>query len=178
MPSKEERKARELENLKKNSPYALPNNPSQSGWSTGQIKEKFYSGLLYLYSLFDSLRNDNEDKHEGMVVRDKDGSIEVPEEPTSDNDAVSKAYVDEIVREAIKDVYRDKGSVANYSSLPENPQVGDTYNLAETGDNFMWNGYFWDRLSGNLVAGSGVSVNDNTISSLTTATDVVINIKD
>lgn len=87
-------------------------------------------------------------------------------------------YVDEKISDFYNTAYRDRGSVANYSSLPENPQIGDTYNLAETGDNFMWNGAFWDKLSGDIIAGSGVSVNNNTISSLTTATDVVINLKD
>ena len=39
----------EIEKLKKNSPFELPDNPSQSGWNTKQIKEKFYAGLLVLY---------------------------------------------------------------------------------------------------------------------------------
>ena len=38
----------ELEQLKKLSPYSLPDNPSQSGWTTKQVKSKFYQGLFYL----------------------------------------------------------------------------------------------------------------------------------
>ena len=46
----------ELEYLKQNSPYALPDDPSSSGWSTAQIKEKHYAGLLFLYNLFKQTR--------------------------------------------------------------------------------------------------------------------------
>jgi hypothetical protein len=55
-----EKEKQELEILKAKSPYSLPDNPSQSGWSAKQIKEKFYSGLIYLYSLFKEHRVDNE----------------------------------------------------------------------------------------------------------------------
>lgn len=49
MPTKEEL---ELETLKRNSPYALPSDTAASGWTSAQVKEKFYAGLLYLYNLF------------------------------------------------------------------------------------------------------------------------------
>ena len=45
----EERQAQELKNLKNNSPFALPDDPSNSGWSTAQIKEKHWMGLVILY---------------------------------------------------------------------------------------------------------------------------------
>ena len=51
----------ELEQLKKLSPYSLPDNPSQSGWTTKQVKGKFYQGLFYLYNLIDGERTDIED---------------------------------------------------------------------------------------------------------------------
>lgn len=56
----------ELELLKKNSPASLPNNPSASGFSTAQIKEKFYAGLLLLYKWFKTLRIDVNSKVDGM----------------------------------------------------------------------------------------------------------------
>lgn len=56
----------ELELLKKNSPASLPNNPSASGFSTAQIKEKFYAGLLLLYKWFKTLRIDVNAKVDGM----------------------------------------------------------------------------------------------------------------
>lgn len=46
-------KEQELAKLKKNSPYELPDNPAESGWSTQQIKEKFYAGLLVLYEFLE-----------------------------------------------------------------------------------------------------------------------------
>lgn len=49
MPTKEEL---ELQTLKRNSPYALPDDTASSGWTSAQVKEKFYAGLLYLYNLF------------------------------------------------------------------------------------------------------------------------------
>ena len=58
----------ELEQLKKLSPYSLPDNPSQSGWSTKQVKAKFYQGLFYLYSLFKTLREDMQEILDGDVI--------------------------------------------------------------------------------------------------------------
>lgn len=160
----EEREALELEVLKKLSPYGLPNNPAQSGWSTEQIKAKFYEGLFYLYQLFKGLRATTEEVAENA------------EEVVST--AASKTYVDDAIAEAIANVYKGMGSVSTYTDLPSNPAVGDTYNVVSTGDNYTWTGEFWDKQAGDIIAGSGVTVNQNTISSLTTATDVVINIKD
>ena len=53
MPTQEEL---ELQTLKSNSPYALPDDTAASGWTTAQVKEKFYAGLLYLYDLFKETR--------------------------------------------------------------------------------------------------------------------------
>lgn len=47
----------ELETLRRLSPKSLPDNPSQSGFSTSQIKEKFYLGLEYLYVLLTDARD-------------------------------------------------------------------------------------------------------------------------
>ena len=57
MPTREEQ---ELETLKANSPYALPDDAAASGWTTAQKKEKFYAGLLYLYELFKASRSSTE----------------------------------------------------------------------------------------------------------------------
>lgn len=48
----------------------------------------------------------------------------------------------------ISTVYRYKGSVANYDALPvSNREVGDTYNLLDTGANYAWTDSGWDKLS-------------------------------
>lgn len=57
----QEEKLREQQKLKELSPYSLPDNPSQKGWSSGQIKSKMYQGLFYLYELFAGFRDDTED---------------------------------------------------------------------------------------------------------------------
>ncbi len=53
-------KEEELEQLKLNSPYSLPDDTAFSNLTSAQIKEKFYKGLFYLYDLFTKLRDDNE----------------------------------------------------------------------------------------------------------------------
>ena len=66
MVDRTEQEAQELEQLKENSPYRLPDNAAESGWTTEQIKEKFYAGLFYLYKLFKALRKSNDDFTEDM----------------------------------------------------------------------------------------------------------------
>lgn len=48
----------ELKKLKALSPYSLPDNTSEAGLTTAQVKEKFYAGLLYLYELFVQVKDD------------------------------------------------------------------------------------------------------------------------
>ena len=57
----------------------------------------------------------------------------------------------------ISTIYRYKGTVATYDQLPVASQViGDAYNIAsddkshgiKAGDNVVWNGTYWDNLSG------------------------------
>lgn len=44
-------------------------------------------------------------------------------------------------------LYRYKGSVTNYASLPAaNNQVGDVWNVEATGMNYAWTGEDWDAL--------------------------------
>lgn len=54
----------------------------------------------------------------------------------------------EIINQKVASVYRVKGSVATYSSLPSsNNVVGDVYNIRDTGANYVWTNYGWDKLS-------------------------------
>ena len=58
-----------------------------------------------------------------------------------------EAYKQE-VNSKLSVVYRYKGSVANYDALPTtNQEIGDTYNLLDTGANYSWKGDGWDKLS-------------------------------
>lgn len=61
------------------------------------------------------------------------------------------------LRSEISTIYRYKGTVATYDQLPVASQVvGDAYNIAaddkshgiKAGDNVVWNGTYWDNLSG------------------------------
>lgn len=63
----------------------------------------------------------------------------------------SAKLVKDYVDAKVSNVYKIKGSVADYSSLPtENLTVGDTYNLLDTGDNYVWDGIAWDKLGGTI----------------------------
>ena len=59
---------------------------------------------------------------------------------------VSKQYA-----ESIGAALKYKGSVSTYSALPSNGQeIGDTWNVLDTGDNYAWTGIEWDKLSGTV----------------------------
>ena len=44
-----------------------------------------------------------------------------------------------------------KGTVATYDDLPDDAEVGDMYNVLDTGANYAWNGTAWDPLGGSFV---------------------------
>ena len=45
-------------------------------------------------------------------------------------------------------VYRYKGSVSSYDTLPtEGQKNGDVWNVLDTGANYAWTGSYWDKLS-------------------------------
>lgn len=48
----------------------------------------------------------------------------------------------------ITSVYRYKGSVKDINALPAEKQLGDVYNLEDSGDNVAWDGNSWDYLGG------------------------------
>ena len=51
------------------------------------------------------------------------------------------------LRSDLSSVYRYKGSVANYASLPAgDSETGDVWNVEATGMNYAWTGQGWDAL--------------------------------
>lgn len=78
----------ELEQLKKLSPYSLPDNPSQSGWTTKQVKGKFYQGLFYLYDLIDGERTDIEDVQNTLANLNLDDFVTEDEAQEIKNEAM------------------------------------------------------------------------------------------
>lgn len=72
-----EKEQKELDTLIKKSPYALPDNPSASGWTSSQIKAKFAEGLVYLYSLLKEKENNLSEENalllskiENLILKD------------------------------------------------------------------------------------------------------------
>ncbi|MCB5277712.1 MAG: hypothetical protein LHW62_08465, partial [Candidatus Cloacimonetes bacterium] len=67
----------------------------------------------------------------------------------TDTEYPSAKLVKDYVDSKVSSVYKIKGSVADYASLPnENLTEGDVYNLLDTGDNYVWDGTAWDKLGG------------------------------
>ena len=98
-----DKKQQEIEKLKQLSPYSLPDNPSQSGWSLGQIKEKFYTGLFYLLNTIQELRDNSEllsgelrqelTKAEGTLNDILNGNTVVPNAlKDSEGNIINEAY--------------------------------------------------------------------------------------
>lgn len=85
----------------------------------------------------------------------------------------------EAVRDSLAKMITYQGSVDNYSDLPENPQVGYSYNVknadkehgVNAGDNVVWNGESWDNLGGSvdmsLFAELGKDVRFNAVTATT-----------
>ena len=83
---------------------------------------------------------------------------------TSATDALSAAQgkvLSEKIDEAVSSVYRVCGSVANYEALPTNAQVGDVYDLLDTGVNYVWTADSkWDSLAGTIDLSEYLKIED------------------
>lgn len=72
--------------------------------------------------------------------------------PTNNNQLANGAgyqtasEVQNAINNAVSSAYKYKGSVANQEALPKSPDVGDVYNLEDTGANVAWDGSKWDNL--------------------------------
>ena len=74
------------------------------------------------------------------------GDAQILNKPT----IITEEQVDQKINAAIGSVYKVKGSVANYNSLPtEDVSIGDVYNLEDTGANYVATSTTpdWDKLS-------------------------------
>lgn len=79
------------------------------------------------------------------------------------NTATEGLATEEYVNSKVSAVYKYKGSVANKDALPESPELGDTYNLEDTGANVAWDGTKWDSL-GMTIDLSGYVQEDELVS--------------
>jgi len=89
--TEEQRQAQEIADLKANSPFALPDSPSSSGWSTEQIKEKFYKALIILYGYIVVERN----RISTLEEEGFDGLTEAVQKIVSGVSIVAKALKDQ-----------------------------------------------------------------------------------
>lgn len=65
---------------------------------------------------------------------------------TNDSGFQTASDVQSAINSAVSSVLKYKGTVANREALPSNAEVGDTYNLQDTGGNVAWDGTKWDDL--------------------------------
>lgn len=83
-----------------------------------------------------------------LLQRKVDGDVVAGDTKTFD-DLVKDVYeIKEDVKNKFLGVYRFKGTVPAYIYLPEeNNNIGDVYNVQDTGANYAWDGQDWDKLS-------------------------------
>lgn len=65
---------------------------------------------------------------------------------TNDSGFQTANDVQSAINSAVSSAYKYKGSVANQEALPQSPELGDVYNLEDTGANVAWDGTKWDNL--------------------------------
>lgn len=86
-------------------------------------------------------------KAEKTVEDAKQIIVEIPTEYVRTE--TFEAFRDEITSK-VSSVYHFKGSVADYDSLPIINEIGDVYNLLDSGANYAWTSTGWDKLSETL----------------------------
>ena len=72
----------------------------------------------------------------------------------------------ENIKSTMINVYKFKGSVATFSSLPINASIGDVYNVSDTGMNYGWTGAEWDALGEKLDIDEALSKRIKVVNSL------------
>jgi len=71
-----------------------------------------------------------------------------------------------------------KGTKANYAALPSSGQeIGDMWNVTDTGANYAWDGTAWDKLSENVDL-SGCVPTSRTINGKALSTDITLTASD
>ena len=86
-------------------------------------------------------------------------------ELTNDSNYITSSEVDTKINSAVAAVYKVRGSVDNYESLPiSNVTVGDVYNLLDTGSNYVCisiDPIIWDKLSETIDLSSYSTTEEN-----------------
>ena len=115
----------EYQKLKVNSPWALPFNPSEEGWTAAQIKEKFWKGLIVLLDIINSDRDALETKLSSVdsILDDLNSVSKVMPRAIADEDGVS------IKNGYVKLSSLTGGLISVLKYIKENGQTGNIYDL-------------------------------------------------
>ena len=85
---------------------------------------------------------------DGTIVRSLPEQVSYNDERIEDQ-GTRLTTLEAQVAAALVGVFHYKGSVATYGDLPATDnEVGDVYNVLDTGKNYAWSGIFWDDLGG------------------------------
>ena len=116
---------------------------------TDKYAELFTDSLnVYSKAQNDGLLDTKADKSTTYTKTEVNGLLD---DKADKSDTYTKEQTDSAIASAISSVYKYKGSVANYSSLPSSGNtIGDVYNVEDTGDNYAWTGTTWDKLAGTV----------------------------
>ena len=106
-------------------------------------------------------------------------------ENLSGNTVAAIGDLEETINTKISAAYIYKGSVTNYTDLPESGNTGDVYNVVNAngnipaGTNYAWNGTAWDALGGSVDLSNYVTKNitDGLRSDLSTAQGDITGLK-
>ena len=115
-----------------------------------QIIKCILAAMLKLEKTVDSNLNDKLDRGGYLVgtAQTLSDTITTEIQNRIDADASVLQNANNYTDSRVSAVYKVKGSVANYASLPTSGQViGDVWNLLDTGSNYVWTASGWDKLS-------------------------------
>lgn len=98
------------------------------------------SDKIYLVIVGDISSPISGESLEAEIAARKEADIEVLEN--------AKTYTDDKIRKSKLFVYA--GQVDTAADLPETAEIGEVYNVVDTGANYAWSGTGWDKLSENI----------------------------
>ena len=119
--------------------YPMPTKTSQLTNDSGFIN------LAQIPTKTSQLTNDS-----GFLTEHQDISGKADKATTLAGYGITNAYTKAEIDGKLSGAMKYKGTVQTPSDLPVNPEIGDTYNVDETGANYAWNGTNWDKLSENI----------------------------
>lgn len=119
--------------------YPIPTKTSQL------INDSGFLNVASIPSRTSQLVNDS-----GFLTSHQDISNKADRATTLAGYGITDSYTREQIDGKLSAAMRYKGTVATPYDLPVNPEVGDTYNIEDTGANYAWNGISWDKLSENI----------------------------